>query len=64
MPRGSRPPIAAREADIDEVRRHFADGPIAEFVHRVIVEGGLPRGSTPEKPEGDNYSDVPPEEPR
>jgi hypothetical protein len=29
---------------------------------RVIVEGGLPQGSTPEKPEGDNYSDVPPEE--
>jgi hypothetical protein len=33
---------------------------------RVVVEviGGLPRGSTPEKPEGDDYSDVPPEEPR
>jgi hypothetical protein len=29
---------------------------------RVVVEGGLPSGSTPEKPEGDNYSDVPPEE--
>jgi hypothetical protein len=33
---------------------------------RVVVEviGGLPVGSTPEKPEGDDYSDVPPEEPR
>jgi hypothetical protein len=33
---------------------------------KVIVEviGGLPSGSTPEKPEGDNYSDVPDEEPR
>ena len=30
---------------------------------RVIVEGGLPQGSTPEKPEGDNYSDVPEEQP-
>jgi hypothetical protein len=31
---------------------------------RVVVEviGGLPRGSTPQKPEGDDYSDVPPEE--
>jgi hypothetical protein len=28
---------------------------------RLIVTGGLPPGSTPEKPEGDNYSDVPPE---
>ncbi len=32
-------------------------------MHRVVVEGGLPKGSTPEKPEGDDYSDVPPEEP-
>jgi len=32
---------------------------------KVVVEiiGGLPSGSTPEKPEGDNYPDVPPEEP-
>jgi hypothetical protein len=32
---------------------------------KVVVEiiGGLPPGSTPEKPEGDNYPDVPPEEP-
>lgn len=31
---------------------------------KVILEitGGLPSGSTPEKPEGDNYSEVPPEE--
>jgi hypothetical protein len=34
-----------------------------EVVHRVEVIGGLPRGSTPEKPEGDDYSDVPPEQP-
>jgi hypothetical protein len=37
---------------------------VKEVVHRVVVEGGLPSGSTPEKPEGDNYSDVPPEEER
>lgn len=32
---------------------------------KVILEitGGLPSGSTPEKPEGDNYSDVPDEQP-
>lgn len=31
---------------------------------KIVLEviGGLPRGSTPEKPEGDDYSDVPPEE--
>jgi hypothetical protein len=38
-------------------------GGALEVVHRVVVEGGLPRGSTPEKPEVDDYSDVPPEEP-
>jgi hypothetical protein len=33
---------------------------------RVVVEviGGLPVGSTPERPEGTEYSDVPPEEER
>jgi hypothetical protein len=33
---------------------------------RVVVEiiGGLPVGSTPEKPEGTEYSEVPPEEPQ
>jgi hypothetical protein len=31
---------------------------------RIIIEGGLPRGSTPERPEGDDYPDVPPEEKR
>jgi hypothetical protein len=30
--------------------------------HIIEVIGGLPVGSTPEKPEGDNYPDVPPEE--
>jgi hypothetical protein len=42
-------------------------GPAGEprtVIHRVEVIGGLPSGSTPEKPEGDNYSDVPPEEER
>jgi hypothetical protein len=29
----------------------------------LIVTGGLPEGSTPDKPEGDNYSECPPEEP-
>jgi hypothetical protein len=31
---------------------------------RIVIDGGLPRGSTPEKPEGDEYDDVPPEEVR
>jgi hypothetical protein len=31
-----------------------------EVVRRLEITGGLPRGSTPEKPEGDDYSDVPP----
>jgi hypothetical protein len=30
---------------------------------RVHVTGGLPVGSTPERPEGTEYSEVPPEEP-
>jgi hypothetical protein len=41
-----------------------ASAGVTEVVHRVEVIGGLPRGSTPEKPEGDDYSDVPPEEER
>ena len=32
---------------------------VTEVIHRVEVIGGLPRGSTPEKPEGDDYADVP-----
>lgn len=32
------------------------------IIHRVEIIGGLPSGSTPEKPEGDDYPDVPPEE--
>lgn len=39
-----------------------ADGAPRAIVHRVEIIGGLPQGSTPEKPEGDNYPDVPPEE--
>jgi hypothetical protein len=31
--------------------------------HIIEIIGGLPVGSTPEKPEGTEYSDVPPEEP-
>jgi hypothetical protein len=31
---------------------------------RVHVTGGLPVGSTPERPEGTEYEEVPPEEPR
>jgi hypothetical protein len=34
------------------------------ITRRIIIEGGLPKGSTPEKPEGDDYDEVPPEEPR
>jgi hypothetical protein len=29
----------------------------------LTVSGGLPQGSRPDKPEGDNYNEVPPEEP-
>jgi hypothetical protein len=36
----------------------------SSVTRRIIIEGGLPQGSTPERPEGDNYSDVPPEEER
>jgi hypothetical protein len=43
-------------------RASTANTPDAHVVVEVI--GGLPRGSTPQKPEGDDYSDVPPEEPR
>lgn len=34
--------------------------------HKMIVEviGGLPKGSTPERPEGTEYDEVPPEEVR
>lgn len=31
---------------------------------RIIIEGGLPKGSTAERPEGDEYDEVPPEEVR
>jgi transposase-like protein len=41
-----------------------ATGAARTVIHRIEVMGGLPSGSTPEKPEGDNYSDVPPEEER
>jgi hypothetical protein len=34
-----------------------------ETTIRVHVTGGLPKGSTPENPEGTEYSEVPPEEP-
>jgi hypothetical protein len=37
------------------------DDPPAK-VH-VIISGGLPEGSTPDKPEGTNYSEVPEEQP-
>lgn len=33
-----------------------------ERIVRVEVTGGLPVGSTPERPEGTEYSEVPPEE--
>ncbi|WP_426442887.1 hypothetical protein [Bradyrhizobium genosp. P] len=35
---------------------------VTEVIHRVEVIGGLPHGSTPERPEGDSYNDVPEEE--
>jgi hypothetical protein len=31
--------------------------------HMIEIIGGLPVGSTPERPEGTEYSEVPPEEP-
>jgi hypothetical protein len=45
-------PAAPSSSDDSTQRMHI----------KVEVTGGLPEGSTPEKPEGDNYSDVPPEE--
>jgi hypothetical protein len=39
-----------------------SDEPAQKTRITVEVTGGLPQGSTPEKPEGDNYSEVPPEE--
>ena len=30
--------------------------------HEVEIIGGLPSGSSPDKPEGDDYSEIPPEE--
>ena len=38
-----------------------SDAPTRKVVVEII--GGLPIGSTPERPEGMEYSDVPPEEP-
>jgi hypothetical protein len=49
-------PEATKPPNSDE----YAKGRPHEL--RLIVTGGLPPGSTPEKPEGDNYSEVPPEE--
>jgi hypothetical protein len=40
-----------------------SDEPTQRASLTIEIIGGLPRGSTPEKPEGDNYSDVPDEEP-
>jgi hypothetical protein len=48
----------------DEYISGGAAGGAREVVHRVEVIGGLPPGSRPDKPEGDDYSDVPPEEER
>lgn len=43
-------------------RTPHPSGGTREVVHRLEITGGLPRGSTPENPEGDDYSEVPPEE--
>jgi hypothetical protein len=43
------------------VEKPASDSPVK---HIIEIIGGLPQGSTPERPEGDNYSDVPPEEER
>jgi hypothetical protein len=58
--------IARDTAPYFHARRTSTANPPDAPAARVVVEiiGGLPRGSTPEKPEGDDYSDVPPEEPR
>jgi hypothetical protein len=44
----------AREAKTDPAR--------ADVKHEVEIIGGLPAGSRPDKPEGDGYSEIPPEE--
>jgi hypothetical protein len=58
--------IARDSAPYFHARRVSTANPPDAPAARVVVEviGGLPRGSTPEKPEGDDYSDVPPEEAR
>ena len=44
----------AHEAKTDPAR--------ADMKHEVEIVGGLPAGSRPDKPEGDDYSEIPPEE--
>jgi hypothetical protein len=52
------PYIHPRLSTVDQ-----AQGAVTTTI-RVHVTGGLPVGSTPERPEGTEYNDVPPEEPR
>lgn len=57
--------IARDAAPYFHAKRTSIEIPADAMPRRVVVEviGGLPRGSTPEKPEGDDYSDVPEEPP-
>jgi hypothetical protein len=52
------PYLHSRFSTIDQSTANKPDKIIVE------VRGGLPIGSTPERPEGTEYDEVPPEEPR
>jgi hypothetical protein len=43
------------------VEKPASDSPVK---HIIRIIGGLPKGSTPERPEGTEYDEVPPEEER
>jgi hypothetical protein len=49
-------PVSTKQAGNDEYNKGDPK------VVRVEISGGLPKGSRPDKPEGDEYSEVPPEE--
>jgi hypothetical protein len=58
--------IAKDAAPFVHPRLSTVEQPVSVSPRKLIVEviGGLPVGSTPERPEGTEYSEVPPEESR
>lgn len=51
-----------REPEYEKANDRKIDPAGADVKHEVEIIGGLPTGSRPDKPEGDDYSDIPPEE--